>query len=68
MTTCHTAGIGAGAWGCVEAPFNVPMHMMGADHDQEPIRETAERGASVQLSGNDAWTGRENVSTRAVFR
>ena len=68
VTTCHTYGIGEGAWGCVEAPFDVPMHMMDADHDPELIREMAARGTSVQLSWNDAWTGRRNVSTRAVFR
>ena len=68
VTTCHTYGIGAGARGCVEAPFDVPMHMMDADHDPGLIREMAGRGTSVQLSWNDAWTGRRNVSTRAVFR
>ena len=68
VTTCHTYGIGEGAWGCVEAPFDVPMHMMDADHDPELIREIVDRGTSVQLSWNDAWTGRRNVSTRAVFR
>ncbi len=68
VSTCHTYGIGEGAWGCVQAPFDVPMHMMDADHDPALIQEMANRGTSVQLSWNDAWTGRRNVSTRAVFR
>ena len=68
VSTCHTYGIGEGAWGCSEAPFDVPMHMMDADHDPALIQEMANRGTSVQLSWNDAWTGRRNVSTRAVFR
>ncbi len=46
VTTCHTYGIGEAAWGCVEAPFDVPMHMMDADHDPELIQEMAERGTS----------------------
>jgi imidazolonepropionase-like amidohydrolase len=68
VSTCHTYGIGAGANGCVNAGFDVPMHMMDADHDPALIRNIVNRGTSVQLSWNDAWTGRRNTSTRAVFR
>ncbi len=68
VSTCHTYGIGEGADGCVNAGFDVPMHMMDADHDPALIRNMVNRGTSVQLSWNDAWTGRRNVSTRAVFR
>ncbi len=68
VSTCHTYGIGEGADGCVNAGFDVPMHMMDADHDPALIRNIVNRGTSVQLSWNDAWTGRRNVSTRAVFR
>ena len=68
VSTCHTYGIGKGADGCVNAPFDVPMHMMDADHDPALIRNMINRGTSVQLSWNDAWDGRRNVSTRAVFR
>jgi len=68
VSTCHTYGIGAGADGCVNAGFDVPMHMMDADHDPALIQNIVSRGTSVQLSWNDAWGGRRNVSTRAVFR
>ena len=53
VTTCHTYGIGEGAWGCVEAPFDVPMHMMDADHDPELIREMAARGLLKGRAGNE---------------
>ena len=68
VSTCHTYGIGAGADGCINAGFDVPMHMMDADHDPALITNIVNRGTSVQLSWNDAWTGRRNASTRAVFR
>ena len=68
VSTCHTYGIGEGADGCVNAGFDVPMHMMDADHDPALIQNMVNRGTSVQLTWNDAWTGRRNISTRAVFR
>ena len=68
VSTCHTYGIGEGGDGCVNAGFDVPMHMMDADHDPALIQNMVNRGTSVQLTWNDAWTGRRNISTRAVFR
>lgn len=67
-TTCHTYGIGPAATDCVQAGFDVPMHMLDLEHDQALLQEIKRNGTSIQMTFNDAWDGARREATDRIFR